>query len=83
MPKSKAMDAYNARAGILSAAVSNKRFATVNPLDAQAAAKPFYEFKGGAIRRARTGQIPNQAWSRPRSGEKPGDSKKVCRHIGP
>ena len=40
MPKSKAMDVYNARAGTLSAAVSNKRFAIVNPLDAQAKRNP-------------------------------------------
>ena len=45
MPTSKVMDVYNAWAGILNTAVPNKRFSTMNPLDAQAAAKPFYEFK--------------------------------------
>ena len=39
------MIVYNARAGILSAAVPNILFSTVNPLDAQAAAKAFYEFE--------------------------------------
>ena len=45
VPTSKVMDVYNAWAGILNAAVPNKLFSTVNPLDAQAAAKAFYEFK--------------------------------------
>ena len=39
------MHVYNAWAGILNAAVPNKLFSTVNPLDAQAASEAFYEFK--------------------------------------
>jgi len=43
---SKVMDVYNAWAGLLKTGeVQNKLFSTVNPLDANAAAKAFYEFK--------------------------------------
>jgi len=45
VPTSKVMDVYNAWAGIISPSVPNKLFASVNPLDANAAAKAFYEFK--------------------------------------
>jgi len=45
VPSSKVMDVYNAFAGITNPAVPNKLFSMVNPLDAQAAAKAFYEFK--------------------------------------
>merc|ERR1711862_299912 len=45
VPTSKTMDVYNAWAGILNGAVPNKLFSTVNPLDANAAAKAFYDFK--------------------------------------
>ena len=45
VPTSKVMDVYNAWAGILNTAVPNKLFSTLDPLDAQAAAKAFYEFK--------------------------------------
>merc|ERR1712232_970567 len=45
VPTSKVMDVYNAWAGIVSPSVPNKLFASVNPLDANAAAKAFYEFK--------------------------------------
>merc|ERR1712216_676105 len=45
VPTSKVMDVYNAWAGILSPSVPNKLFAGVNPLDANAAARAFYEFK--------------------------------------
>jgi hypothetical protein len=44
-PTSKVMDVYNAFASITSSAVPNTLFGTVNPLDAQAAGKAFYEFK--------------------------------------
>merc|ERR1711941_7455 len=44
-PTSKVMDVYNAFAAITSSAVPNTLFGTVNPLDAQAAAKGFYTFK--------------------------------------
>merc|ERR1712232_1292608 len=44
-PTSKVMDVYNAFAGIVKPEVPNKVFSTVNALDAQAAAKAFYEFK--------------------------------------
>jgi len=44
-PTSKVMDVYNAFAGITSASVPNTLFSTVSPLDAQKAAKAFYEFK--------------------------------------
>merc|ERR1719498_298040 len=45
VPTSKVMDVYNAFASIVKPDVPNKLFSTVNPLDAQAAAKAFYEFK--------------------------------------
>ena len=45
VPKSKAMDSYHAWAEIVIAAVANKLFSTLDPLDAQAAAKAFYELK--------------------------------------
>jgi hypothetical protein len=45
VPTSKVMDVYNAFAAIVQPSVPNKLFSTVNPLDAQAAAKAFYEFK--------------------------------------
>merc|ERR1712124_164848 len=44
-PTSKVMDVYNAFAAITPGSVTNQLFSTVNPLDAQAAAKAFYEFK--------------------------------------
>merc|ERR1712070_396417 len=44
-PSSKVMDVYNAWASILSPSVPNKLFSGVNPLDANAAARAFYEFK--------------------------------------
>jgi hypothetical protein len=44
-PTSKVMDVFNAFATITNSAVPNTLFGTVNPLDAQAAAKAFYEFK--------------------------------------
>merc|ERR1711915_387873 len=45
VPTSKTMDVYNAWAGLLNGAVPNKLFSGVNPLDANAAAKAFYDFK--------------------------------------
>ena len=39
------MDVYNAWAGIISPSVPNKLFSGVSPLEANAAAKAFYEFK--------------------------------------
>merc|ERR1711862_894627 len=45
VPTSKVMDVYNAWAGIVDPSVPNKLFSSVNPLDANAAAKAFYEFK--------------------------------------
>merc|ERR1712129_609433 len=45
VPASKVMDVYNAFAGLVNPAVPNKLFSTVNALDANAAAKAFYEFK--------------------------------------
>merc|ERR1711933_260952 len=45
VPTSKVMDVYNAFAPLVNPAVPNKLFSTVSPLDAQAAAKAFYEFK--------------------------------------
>merc|ERR1712071_316528 len=45
VPTSKVMDVYNAFAGLVNPAVPNKLFSTVNALDANAAAKAFYEFK--------------------------------------
>jgi len=45
VPTSKVMDVYNAFAQIVKPDVPNKMFSMVNPLDANAAAKAFYEFK--------------------------------------
>merc|ERR1711972_509023 len=45
VPTSQVMDVYNAFAKITPGVVPNKLFSTVNPLDANAAAKAFYEFK--------------------------------------
>jgi hypothetical protein len=45
VPTSKVMDVYNAWAGIVSGSVPTKLISSVNPLDANAAAKAFYEFK--------------------------------------
>jgi len=40
-----AADVYNAFSGLVNPAVPNKLFSSVNPLDANAAAKAFYQFK--------------------------------------
>jgi len=45
VPTSKVMDVYNSFAKIVPGPVPNKMFSMVNPLDANAAAKAFYEFK--------------------------------------
>jgi len=45
VPVSNVMDVYNSWAGLLNPAVPNKLFSTVDPLQANAAAKAFYEFK--------------------------------------
>merc|ERR1712070_567287 len=45
VPTSKVMDVYNAFAKITPGDVPNKLFSTVDPLEAQQAAKAFYEFK--------------------------------------
>jgi hypothetical protein len=45
VPTSKVMDVYNAFSGLVKADVPNKLFSTVNPADANAAAKAFYQFK--------------------------------------
>jgi hypothetical protein len=45
VPTAKVMDVYNAFASVTKPDIPNKLFSTVNPLDAQAAAKAFYEFK--------------------------------------
>ena len=45
VPTSKVMDVYNAFAKVVPGPVPNKMFSMVNPLDANAAAKAFYEFK--------------------------------------
>merc|ERR1712232_1040553 len=45
VPASKVMDVYNAFAGLVNPAVPNKLFSSVDPLNANAAAKAFYEFK--------------------------------------
>merc|ERR1712151_933108 len=45
VPTSKVMDVYNAFAALVSPAIPNKLFSTVSALDANAAAKAFYEFK--------------------------------------
>jgi len=45
VPTSKVMDVYNAWAKIVPGEVPNKMISMVNPLEANAAAKAFYEFK--------------------------------------
>merc|ERR1711963_1053148 len=45
VPTSQVMGVYNAFAKITPGPVPNKLFSSVNPLDANAAAKAFYEFK--------------------------------------
>merc|ERR1712095_147585 len=45
VPTSKVMDVYNGFAAVVNPAIPNKMFSMVNPLDANAAAKAFYEFK--------------------------------------
>merc|ERR1712190_283623 len=45
VPTSKVMDVYNAFSGLVNPAVPNKLFSGVSPLEANAAAKAFYEFK--------------------------------------
>jgi len=45
VPTSTVMDVYNAWAGVVGPAVPSKLFSTVSPLEANAAAKAFYEFK--------------------------------------
>jgi hypothetical protein len=45
VPTSKVMDVYNAFSGLVNPAVPSKLFSSVNALDANAAAKAFYEFK--------------------------------------
>merc|ERR1712207_27925 len=45
VPTSKVMDVYNAFSGLVKADIPNKMFSMVSPLDANAAAKAFYEFK--------------------------------------
>jgi len=45
VPTATVMDVYNAWAGIVSPSVPNKLFSGVSPLEANAAAKAFYEFK--------------------------------------
>merc|ERR1712046_96309 len=45
VPAAKVMDVYNVFAKLVNPAVPNKLFSTVNALDANAAAKAFYEFK--------------------------------------
>merc|ERR1712146_270532 len=45
VPTSKVMDVYNAFASLVKPEVPNTLFSTVNALDANAAAKAFYEFK--------------------------------------
>merc|ERR1712118_120518 len=45
VPTATVMDVYNAWAGIISPSVPNKLFSGVSPLEANAAAKAFYEFK--------------------------------------
>merc|ERR1712014_40960 len=51
VPTSKVMDVYNSFAAIVNPAIPNKMFSMVSPLDANAAAKAFYEFKD-AVRAA-------------------------------
>merc|ERR1719254_482018 len=45
VPTSKVMDVYNAFSGLVNPQIPNKLFSSVNALDANAAAKAFYEFK--------------------------------------
>jgi len=45
VPKKMVMDVYNSMASLVAPTVPNNLFASVNPLDAQAAAKAFYTFK--------------------------------------
>merc|ERR1712186_49453 len=45
VPTSKVMDVYNAFSGLVNPSVPSKLFSSVNALDANAAAKAFYEFK--------------------------------------
>merc|ERR1712008_17612 len=45
VPTSKVMDVYNAFASVVDPSVPNKLFSTVSAIDANAAAKAFYEFK--------------------------------------
>jgi len=45
VPKSKVMDVYNAFAGLVDTSIPNNMFSKINPLDAYAAAKAFYDFK--------------------------------------
>merc|ERR1712029_1243357 len=45
VPTSKVMDVYNSFAAIVNPAIPNKMFSMVSPLDANAAAKAFYDFK--------------------------------------
>merc|ERR1712187_1040705 len=45
VPKRMVMDVYNSMASLVAPTVPNNLFASVNPLDAQAAAKAFYQFK--------------------------------------
>merc|ERR1719384_2855803 len=45
VPTSKVMDVYNGFAAVVNPAIPNQLFSMVNPLDANAAAKAFYEFK--------------------------------------
>merc|ERR1711992_361267 len=45
VPTSKVMDVYNAFAAAVNPAIPNKMFSMVSPLDANAAAKAFYDFK--------------------------------------
>ena len=45
VPTSKVMDVYNAFAAVVNPAIPNKMFSMVSPLDANAAAKAFYDFK--------------------------------------
>jgi len=47
VPTSKVMDVYNALAPVVNPAVPTKLVSTVNPADANAAAKALYEFKDG------------------------------------
>merc|ERR1711933_452035 len=57
VPTSKVMDVYNAFAKIVPGTVPNKLFSTVNALDANAAAKAFYEFKDVVKAAQRRGRV--------------------------